>query len=109
MSWMGTQLYSGVASRPTRSRRVASLSVARLQSAGAGSDLETKRSALGAHPSVRTYVPVDYSTAAAATVSHIAKYFQISGTKCQDRLPLRSALGMFFVARPEAVSVGLGA
>ena len=43
MSWMVTQLYSDVASRPTRGR---SLSVTRLQSVGAGSGLETNRSAL---------------------------------------------------------------
>ena len=55
MSWMATQLYSGVASRPTRGRRATRLSVARLQSAGAGSGLGTKRSALGAHLSVDTY------------------------------------------------------
>ena len=43
-----TQRYSDVASHPTRSRRAARLPVVRLQSAGAGSGLETKRSALGA-------------------------------------------------------------
>ena len=55
MTWMATPLYSNVASRQTRSRRAASLSVARLQSAGTISGLETKRSALGAHLSVDTY------------------------------------------------------
>ena len=55
MSWMMTQLCSDVASRPTRSRRATRLSVARLQSTGAGSGLETKRPALGAHLSVDTY------------------------------------------------------
>ena len=56
MSWMVTQLYSDVASRPTRGRRAAHLSVARLQSAAAGSNLlEAKRSVLGAHFSVDTY------------------------------------------------------
>ena len=45
MSWGVTQLCSDVASLPARSRRVARLSVARLQSAGAGSGLDTKRSA----------------------------------------------------------------
>ena len=61
MSWMATQLDSDVASRPTRSRRAARLCVARLQSAGAGSGLDTKRSALVAHLSV-IYVLVDYSS-----------------------------------------------
>ena len=56
MSWMVTQLYSDVASHPTRSRRAARLSVARLQPAGAGSGLETKGGALGAHLSVDTYL-----------------------------------------------------
>ena len=56
MSWMVTQLYSVVASHPTRGQRVAHLSMTRLQqSAGAGSGLETKRSALGAHLSAVTY------------------------------------------------------
>ena len=57
MSWMVTQLYSVVASRPTRGQRAAHLSVARLQqqSSGAGLGLETKRSALGVHLSVDTY------------------------------------------------------
>ena len=49
MSWTVThQLYTDVASNPARGRRAAHLSVARLQSAGAGWGLETKRSALGA-------------------------------------------------------------
>ena len=41
-SWMGTQVYSNVAPRPTRSRQSARLSATRLQSAGAGSGLETR-------------------------------------------------------------------
>ena len=44
--------HSDVTSRPTRSRRSARLSVARLQSAGAGLSLKSTRSALGAHLSV---------------------------------------------------------
>ena len=48
MGWMVAQLCSGVASCPTRRRRAVCLSVARLQSAGAGSGLETKRSEVGA-------------------------------------------------------------
>ena len=63
-----TQLYSDVVSPPTHGRRVALFSVARLQSAGAGSGLETKRSALGAHLSVDTY------SQTTAAVSHIVKY-----------------------------------
>ena len=55
MSWIVTQLYSDVASRPTRDRRAARVSVARLQSAGAGSSLETKRSALVEDLSVDIY------------------------------------------------------
>ena len=57
MSWMVTQLYSVVASRPTCGQRAAHLSVARLQqqSAGVGLGLETKRSALCANLSVDTY------------------------------------------------------
>ena len=50
-----TQLYSDAASRPTRGRRAARLSVARLQSAAAASGLETKRSALGGYLSIDTY------------------------------------------------------
>ena len=68
---MVTQLYGDVASRPTRCRRTACLSVARLQSAGAGSSLDTKRSALGAHLSVDTWTR---AAAPAAAVSHIVKY-----------------------------------
>ena len=48
-------IISDVASHPPRSRQAARLSVAKLQSAGAGSGLEAKRSALGAHLSVDTY------------------------------------------------------
>ena len=57
MGWMETvtQLYSDVSSRPMRGQRPVYLSVARLQSAGAGSGLETKRGAHGAHLSVVTY------------------------------------------------------
>ena len=55
MSWMVTKRFSDVASRPTLERRAARPSVARLQSPGAGSGLETKRSALGTHLSVDTY------------------------------------------------------
>ena len=69
--WMVTQLYSEVASHPARNRRAARLSVARLQSVGAGSGLETKKSSLGAHLSVDTY---SQTTAAATGVSHIVKY-----------------------------------
>ena len=71
ISWMVTQMDSDIASHPTRSRLAAHLPVARLQSAGAGSGLETKRSALGAHPSVDTY---SSWTRTAAAVSHIVKY-----------------------------------
>ena len=55
MSSMATQLYSDGASRPTRGRRAARLSMARLQSTGAGSGQATKRSALDAHLSVETH------------------------------------------------------
>ena len=55
MSWIVTQLCSDVASRPTLGRRAARPSVARLQSPGAGSGLETKRSALGTHLFADTY------------------------------------------------------
>ena len=50
-----TQLYSDVASRSTRGRRAARLTVARLQPVAADSGLESKRSAFGAHLSVDTY------------------------------------------------------
>ena len=49
MSWKVTQLYIDVASGPARGRREARLSMARLQSDGADSGLETKISALGAY------------------------------------------------------------
>ena len=55
MSWMATQLYSHVASRPTLGRRAACSSVARLQSPGAVSRPEAKRSALATHLSADTY------------------------------------------------------
>ena len=55
INWMATQLFSGVPSRPTRSRRAARLSVAKLRPASAGPSLETKRNTLGAHLSVDTY------------------------------------------------------
>ena len=55
MNWIVTQLDGDVATHRTHSRRAASLSEARLESAGTGSGLETKRSALGAHLSVDTY------------------------------------------------------
>ena len=55
MGWMVTQLYSVVALCPTRGRQEARLSVARLQLAGAGLGLDTKRNALSAHLSVDTY------------------------------------------------------
>ena len=68
MSWMVTQLYSVIASCPTRGQRAAHLSVAKLQqSAGAGLGLETKRSALGAHLSVDMY---SQTTAAATQQQH---------------------------------------
>ena len=60
LSWIVRQLYSDLASRLTRGRRagggqrVAHPSVARRQSAGAVSGLETKRSALVTHLSVNT-------------------------------------------------------
>ena len=57
---MVTQLYSDVASRPTRNRWATRLSVARPQSAGADAGLETKRSAR--LPPLRGYVLVDYSS-----------------------------------------------
>ena len=62
MSWMVTQLYSDVASRPTLGRRAARLSAARLQSAGAGSGEDTKRSALSAHLSMDTYALLENSS-----------------------------------------------
>ena len=100
VSWMVTQLDSDVASRPTRSRREARLSVARLQSAGAGSGLETKRSALGTHLFVDTYeyLYVHCCTAAAA-VSH----------NMEPKIPRQVALAhspRLFAARPEMVSLG---
>ena len=52
ISWMAAQQ---VVSRLTRSRQSARLSGAKIQSAGAGPDLETKRSARGACLSVDTY------------------------------------------------------
>ena len=73
MSWMVTPLYSDVASRPPPGRPAARLSVARLQSAGADSGLETKSTALGARtsPWIRTRrLHCCTAAAAAAAVSH---------------------------------------
>ena len=57
---------SDVASRQTPSQRVASLSAARLRSAGAGSGLEiNRRSTHRAHLSVDTYSQTAAATAAA--------------------------------------------
>ena len=77
MRWMVTQLYSDVASRPTRGRQEARLSVARRKSAGAtvgwrglgprDQEKRTRRAPLGG------YVRVDYSSSTAAG-SHIVKY-----------------------------------
>ena len=67
-SWMVTQLGADVASRRTRSQWAAHFSMARLQSAGAGSGLDT----LGAPLSVDTY-----STAAAAAVRRIVSKYKI--------------------------------
>ena len=90
MHWMVTQLDSDIASYPTRSRRAARLSLARLQqSAGAGSGLESKRSTLGAYLSVDSYSQTAAAAAAAAAAGHIVKYY----CKYQDRLTLSSALG----------------
>lgn len=55
MSWMLTPLDSNLASRPTRNRRAAGLSVARQQSTGTGSGLGTKKSTLDMHLFVDTY------------------------------------------------------
>ena len=59
---------------------MARLSVARLQSAGVGSGLETKRSILGAHFSVDSYSWTTTAEAAAA-VGHIVKYLVLNNTK----------------------------
>ena len=72
MSWMVTERYSDVASCPTRGRRAALLSVARLQSAGVGSGLETKRRARG--EVLADYSSLEASAATAAAVSHIYWY-----------------------------------
>ena len=90
MSWMVTQLYSDVASRPTRSRRAAVLSVTGLQPAGAGSGLDTKRTS----PWIRTR---GLQQQQLVTLRHHTKY--------QDRLNLEDYVRLF-AARPEAVSVG---
>ena len=76
MSWRVTQPYGDVAaSRPTCSRWVARLSLVRIQSAGAGTSLETTRSALGAHLSAVTY---SWATAAAAAaVSHVVLTYKL--------------------------------
>ena len=86
MSWMATQpVYSVVSSRSTRGQRAARLSVARLQkqSAGAGLDVETKRSALGAHLSVNTYW---WATVAAAQQQQQQQSVTLRCTKYQDKL-----------------------
>ena len=54
MSWMVTQLYRGVASRPTRGRRAAHLSMAGLQSGGEGSSLPREAHSVRTSPWIRT-------------------------------------------------------
>ena len=79
MSWMVTKLDSDVASRPTRSRRAERLSVARpQQSVGAGSGLDTNRSAHGAHL-FPGYALVDHSScssnsSSSSSQSHFSQY-----------------------------------
>ena len=110
MSWVGTRLYIDVAPRPTRSRRLAPLSIARLQSAGAGSGLETKRSALGAHLYVDTY---SYTTAPpAAAVSQSVSVLGSDASLCQNTkyedVLTRVHSARLFAARPKAATGALG-
>ena len=94
MSWMVTQLYSVVASRPTRGQRGAHLSVATTTVGWRGfgyQEKRTRRAPLGG------YVLVDYSssgtaaTPAAAAVSHIVKY----------KIPRRVDSARLSAARPK--------
>ena len=94
MSWMVTQLYRDVASHPTRSRPAARLSVARPQSAGAGSALETKRGAIDAHLSVDTICRLQQQQKS-VTLCLKTKYY--------DRLTHVAHSARLFAARSEAV------
>ena len=91
MSWMVGERYSDVASRPTLGRRAVRPSVARLQSPGAGSGLETKRSALGTHLSVDTYEHTRRLHCCTAAVSQ-KKCSKKWNTKYQDRFALAHLL-----------------
>ena len=78
MSWMVTQLYSVVASRPTRGQRGAHLSVATTTVGWRGFGYQEKRTRRAPRGG---YVLVDYSgsgtaatSAAAVAVRHIVKY-----------------------------------
>ena len=100
---------NSVASHPTRRRRSARLSVARLQSADPGSNPETRRSALGARLSVDTYS----QTTTTAVSQSVIQSVNVLGSdaslrqnaKCPNRLTLAYS-ALLFAARPKAVSVG---
>ena len=90
---------------PDAQSAVGCLSAARLQSVGAGSGLQTKRSAPGAHLSVDTY-SVDYSSRSSQSVSLLGSHAMLcQNTKHQDRLT-RAHSALLFAARLEAAGVG---
>lgn len=87
-----------------RSRRSARLSAARLQSADAGSDLETKRNALDA----RLPILVDYSSSKQQSIGRRAGLgcFFVSICKTPRQVYSRAHSARLFAAKPEAASVG---
>ena len=109
MCWMVTQLCSEFALRPTRSRRSARLSVARLQSAATDSGLRAHEMCTRQAP-LRGYVLVDLQQqqqSVRQSVSQRAGLGCFIVSKC--KIPTQvgsSALARLFAARPEAISVG---
>ena len=100
MSRMVTQLHSDVASRPTHNRRAARLSVARLQSAGAGSGLDIK-----GRTSLRGYVLVGCCGSSSSSSSSSQSLVS------QHRIPRQvesSALGTSLRRQTRGSKRGLG-
>ena len=112
MDWMVTQLYSDVDSHQTHSRRAARLSVARLQSAGADSGLETQKSALAPLSVIRTRRLQQQQS---VTLWNTLPTKCAHSTCCCHSVVVQSTKtgwlndaqsARLFAARPEAVSLG---